>query len=98
MTRVDEFRGRKGVAPSRGQLRSATVVEVQEPAKAFTSKHGPMTAMACYDVRAADWPLGDALYKGPASLGPVVVDALALVLWLRLSLVRAAPARRLPGR
>ena len=50
------------------------------------------------DVRTADWPLGDALYKGPASLGPVIVDALALVLWLRLNLVRTVPARRPPGR
>jgi hypothetical protein len=44
------------------------------------------------DVRTADWPLGSALYKGPGSLGPVLVDALALVLWGRLSLVRPRPA------
>jgi len=43
------------------------------------------------DVRAADWPLGTALYKGPGSLGPVAVGAVALVLWLRLSLVRPRP-------
>ena len=40
------------------------------------------------DVRAADWPLGTALYKGPASLGPVVVGVVALLLWGRLALMR----------
>jgi hypothetical protein len=40
------------------------------------------------DVRSADWSLGNALYKGPGSLGPVVVGAFALVLWARLNLVR----------
>ena len=35
-----EFRGRKGVAPSREQLRCATVVEVQEPAEPFAPKDG----------------------------------------------------------
>jgi hypothetical protein len=40
------------------------------------------------DVRAADWALGTALYKGPGSLGPVVVGVFAVVLWLRLNLVR----------
>lgn len=40
------------------------------------------------DVRTADWPLGNALYKGQGSLGPVVVDALALLIWLRLSVIR----------
>jgi hypothetical protein len=39
------------------------------------------------DVRAADWALGTALYKGPGSLGPVVVGAICVVLWLRLNLV-----------
>lgn len=43
------------------------------------------------DVHTADWPLGNALYKGGQSLAPVVVDVLAVVLWARLSLVRAAP-------
>ena len=43
------------------------------------------------DVRTADWALGNALYKGPGSLGPVVVDVLALVLWLRLNIVRPKP-------
>lgn len=43
------------------------------------------------DVRTADWPLGNALYKGTGSLGPVIVDALSIVLWLRLNLVRARP-------
>jgi len=43
------------------------------------------------DVRTADWPLGNALYKGTGSLGPVIVDVLAIVLWLRLNLVRARP-------
>jgi hypothetical protein len=40
------------------------------------------------DMRAADWPLGNALYKGPGSLGPVLVGVIAWVLWLRLCLVR----------
>jgi hypothetical protein len=44
------------------------------------------------DVRAADWALGTGLYEGSGSLGPVVVDALSLLLWLRLNLVRARPA------
>jgi hypothetical protein len=39
------------------------------------------------DVRAADWALGTALYKGPQSLGPVMVGAICVVLWLRLNLV-----------
>jgi hypothetical protein len=43
------------------------------------------------DIRAADWPLGTALYKGPASLGPVVVGVVATGLWLRLNVVRAVP-------
>jgi hypothetical protein len=43
------------------------------------------------DVRTADWALGNALYKGAGSFGPVVVDALALVLWLRLNLVTPRP-------
>jgi hypothetical protein len=41
------------------------------------------------DVRAADWALGVGLYKGPQSLGPVVVGVVALTLWLRLNVVRA---------
>jgi len=40
------------------------------------------------DIRAADWPLGTALYKGSGSLGPVVVGVIAWLLWLRLNLVR----------
>lgn len=44
------------------------------------------------DVRAADWALGTALYKGPQSLGPVVVGAICVVLWLRLNLVAPRPA------
>jgi hypothetical protein len=43
------------------------------------------------DVRSADWPLGTALYKGPGSLGPVVVGAVALLLWARLAVVRMPP-------
>jgi hypothetical protein len=43
------------------------------------------------DVRSADWPLGNALYKGPGSLGPVVVGGFAIVLWARLCLVRPKP-------
>jgi hypothetical protein len=46
---------------------------------------------ATLDVRTADWPLGNALYKGGGSLGPVVVDLLAIVLWARLSFVRPRP-------
>ena len=41
------------------------------------------------DVRTADWPLGNALYKGPGSLGPVVVGAIALAVWIRLNVVKA---------
>jgi hypothetical protein len=44
---------------------------------------------AYLDVRSADWALGTALYKGPGSLGPVVVGVIALVLWARLVFVRA---------
>jgi hypothetical protein len=44
------------------------------------------------DVRAADWALGTGLYKGPGSLGPVMVGALAVVVWLRLNLVRPVPS------
>lgn len=40
------------------------------------------------DVRAADWALGNALYEGPGSLGPVVVGGLAIVLWARLNVVK----------
>ncbi len=40
------------------------------------------------DVRAADWALGTGLYKGAASLGPVMVGAFAVIVWLRLNLVR----------
>jgi hypothetical protein len=44
------------------------------------------------DVRSADWALGDGLYKGPGSLGPVVVGALSILLWARLNLVRPRAA------
>jgi hypothetical protein len=44
------------------------------------------------DVRAADWALGTALYKGPGSLGPVVVGAICVVLWLRLNIVAPRPS------
>ena len=44
------------------------------------------------DVHTADWTMGNALYKGPGSLGPVIVDVLALVLWARLNIVRAKAA------
>ena len=47
---------------------------------------------ATLDVRTADWPLGNALYKGTGSLGPVVVEAIALVVWARLNLVKPRPA------
>lgn len=43
------------------------------------------------DAHHADWALGNALYKGPGSLGPVMVGALALIVWGRLNLVRARP-------
>lgn len=55
-----------------------------------------LAAVAVYtflDVRTADWALGTALYKGKGSLGPVLVDALALVLWLRLNIVRPTAAQ-----
>lgn len=41
----------------------------------------------CLDVRAADWALGMGLYKGEGSLGPVMVGAFAVIVWLRLNLV-----------
>lgn len=44
------------------------------------------------DVHTADWALGNGLYQGPGSLGPVVVDALAIVLWLRLNVVKPVAA------
>jgi hypothetical protein len=43
---------------------------------------------ATLDVRTADWFLGNALYKGTASLGPVMVDALSIFLWARLCVVK----------
>ena len=46
------------------------------------------------DAHAADWALGVGLYKGPGSLGPVVVGAVTTSLWLRLNLVRPVPATR----
>jgi hypothetical protein len=51
------------------------------------------------DVRSADWALGHALYKGPGSLGPVLVGALAIVLWARLNVVKpkAGPASAPPS-
>ena len=54
-----------------------------------------LTAVSVYtllDIRSADWPLGSALYKGPGSLGPVVVDLVALLLWARLALTRLPSA------
>ena len=39
------------------------------------------------DVRSADWALGSGLYQGRGSLGPVLVDVLALLLWVRLNVV-----------
>jgi hypothetical protein len=50
---------------------------------------GALLVYTTLDVRTADWSLGSALYKGTGSLGPIVVDVLALVVWARLSLVRA---------
>lgn len=53
-----------------------------------------LAAIAVYtalDVRTADWALGNALYRGSGSLGPVVVDALAVALWLRLNVVKPVP-------
>lgn len=49
---------------------------------------GAQLVYATLDVRTADWPLGNALYKGAGSLGPVVVEAVALVVWARLCLVK----------
>ena len=37
------------------------------------------------DVRTSDSPLGNHLYQGPGSLGPVVVDVLVLLAYLVLS-------------
>lgn len=45
------------------------------------------------DVHTADWPLGNALYKGGGSLGPVVVGALAIAIWIRLNVVRPRQAQ-----
>jgi hypothetical protein len=53
-----------------------------------------VTGYAILDMRSADWPLGTALYKGPGSLGPVVVGVIALVLWARLALIRMPPISR----
>jgi hypothetical protein len=50
------------------------------------------------DARAADWPLGTALYKGPGSLGPVVVGAVAFVLWARLAFLRHPSSPSVDGR
>ena len=49
---------------------------------------GAQVVYTTLDARAADWPLGTALYRGGGSLGPVVVGVLSLVLWARLCLVR----------
>ena len=43
------------------------------------------------DVRSADWALGSGLYQGRGSLGPVLVDVLALLLWVRLNVVAPRP-------
>jgi hypothetical protein len=40
------------------------------------------------DLRTSDSPLGNALYQGPASLGPVVIDLLVVVAWTVLSVRR----------
>lgn len=53
-----------------------------------------LAAIAVYtvlDMRTADWPLGNALYRGTGSLGPVVLDVVAVALWLRLNLVKPVP-------
>jgi hypothetical protein len=50
------------------------------------------------DVRAADWIVGTGLYRGRGSLGPVLVDVLAVALWVRLNVVAPrAAAHRLGG-
>lgn len=41
------------------------------------------------DIHTADWALGNGLYKGNGSLGPVVVGVFALILWARLSFIKA---------
>ena len=58
---------------------------------------GAQCVYTTLDVRSADWPLGNALYKGGGSLGPVVVGVLAIVLWARLCLVRPKPAAAAAG-
>lgn len=40
------------------------------------------------DLRTSDSPLGNALYRGPASLGPVMIDLLVVVAWTVLSVRR----------
>jgi len=47
-----------------------------------------VTVYGYLDIRAADWPLGTGLYKGPGSLGPVVVGVVAWLLWGRLAFMR----------
>jgi hypothetical protein len=48
------------------------------------------------DVRTSDSRLGTALYQGPRSLVPPVIDAAVLALFLRLLLVRAKRDERPP--
>lgn len=55
---------------------------------------GALLVYTFLDVRTADWALGNALYKGSGSLGPVVVDLLAIALWLRLVIVRPKETSR----
>lgn len=43
----------------------------------------------CLDLRASDSPLGEALYRGPGSLIPVLVCLLTTVLFARLAFARA---------
>lgn len=45
---------------------------------------------AWFDLRASDSPLGEALYRGPGSLVPVLVCLLTAALFARLALARPA--------
>jgi hypothetical protein len=55
---------------------------------------GASLAYLFLDVRAADWAPGIGLYKGPQSLGPVVVGVVTVVAWLRLNVVRERTATK----
>lgn len=49
------------------------------------------------DVRSSDSPLGNGLYQGPASLLPVVIGTVGLLLFAHLSVCRPERARPAPA-